>query len=302
MPEDAEAQTIRPQRTMKVLLVEDDPALPAAIQAMLLVGSSRTEFTLVHADRLQAALQLLSEDGFDVVLLDLKLPDSQGTATVRRLRAEAPEVAIVVLTGTDDEEIVLQAVRAGAEDYLVKGHVESTALVRAIFSAAERRRMINRLLRMSLTDELTGLHNRRAFQALAEQQVKLAARHGMHLTLFFADINGFKLINDSLGHGEGDRALIETARMLQDCFRASDIIARWGGDEFAVLAVGCSAEGAEGLLGRLMEGVRRDNDSRDRAYELSIAIGIAMYDPAAPSSFEVLLRRADEAMYQQKPR
>jgi two-component system cell cycle response regulator len=302
MPEDAEAQTIQPWKTMKVLLVEDDPAVPDAIQAMLLVGSARTEFTLVHADRLQAALQLLSEDGFDVVLLDLKLPDSRGTATVRRLRAEAPEVAIVVLTGTDDEEIVLQAVHAGAEDYLVKGHVESTALVRAIFSAAERRRMINRLLRMSLTDELTGLHNRRAFQALAEQQVKLAARHGLHLALFFADVNGFKLINDSFGHDEGDQALIETARMLQDCFRASDVIARWGGDEFAVLAVGCSAEGAEGLLGRLMEGMRRDNDSRDRAYQLSIAVGTATYDPAAPSSFEELLRRADEAMYQQKPR
>jgi len=302
MPDDAEARTIPPQKTMKVLLVEDDPALPDAIQAMLLVGSRRTEFTLVHADRLRAALQLLSEDGVDVVLLDLKLPDSQGIASVRRLRAEAPEVAIVVLTGTDDEEMVLQAVRAGAEDYLVKGHVDSSAVVRAILSAAERRQMINRLLRMSLTDELTGLHNRRAFQALAEQQVKLAARHGLHLALFFADINGFKLINDSLGHGEGDRALIETARLLQYCFRASDIIARWGGDEFAVLAVGCSAEGAEGLLGRLMEGVRRDSDSRDRAYELSIAVGIAHYDPAAPSSLEALLHRADEAMYQQKPR
>jgi len=69
-----------------------------------------------------------------------------------------------------------------------------------------------------------------------------------------------------------------------------------------VLAVGCSAEGAEGLLGRLMEGVRRDSDSRDRAYELSIAVGIAHYDPAAPSSLEALLHRADEAMYQQKPR
>jgi len=302
MPEDAEARTIRPQKTMKVLLVEDDPALPDAIQAMLLVGSSTAKFKLVHADRLQAALQLLSEDGFEVVLLDLRLPDSRGIASVRRLRAEAPEVAIVVLTGTDDEDTFLQAVRAGAEDYLVKGQVGSPALVRAIFSAAERRRMINHLLRMSLTDELTGLHNRRAFQALAEQQVKLAARHELHLALFFADINGFKLVNDSLGHGEGDQVLIEIARTLQDCFRASDIIARWGGDEFAVLAVGCSAEGAEALLGRLMEGVRRDSDSRDRAYELSIAVGIATYDPAAPCSFEALLRRADEAMYQQKPR
>lgn len=163
-----------------------------------------------------------------------------------------------------------------------------------------REKAEEQILLLSITDQLTGLHNRRGFLALAEQQLKLSDRTKKGFLLFFADLDGMKGINDTLGHKEGDHALIEVAAVLNETFRASDIIARMGGDEFAVLAIDMAEENADIQMARLQEQIERRNSQADRRYTLSISVGCSCYDPGNPHSIDELMVQADERMYEQK--
>ena len=176
-----------------------------------------------------------------------------------------------------------------------------------------RVRMVQRALReemlrdLSLQDDLTGLYNRRGLLTLAEQRVREAERQRRGFDVVFADLDGLKRINDTLGHPEGDRAIRDAARLIRASFRDSDVVARMGGDEFAVL-VSSDASGAgdqpdagvEAAAARLVEAVARHNATADRPFELSISLGFSRYDPAAPRSIESLLEYADQQMYVQK--
>jgi diguanylate cyclase (GGDEF)-like protein len=159
------------------------------------------------------------------------------------------------------------------------------------------------LKKLSLTNELTGLYNRRGFIALAQQQIKLADRSRMThksrpLLLLFVDLDNLKQINDNFGHKEGDRILIETARILKKTFRDPDIIARIGGDEFAVLALDTSEEKI--IRERLQKNIDVYNKQGILSYELSLSIGIACYDPENPCTLDDLLSKADALMYENK--
>jgi diguanylate cyclase (GGDEF)-like protein/PAS domain S-box-containing protein len=164
----------------------------------------------------------------------------------------------------------------------------------------ERKRMEAEILALSITDQLTGLHNRRGFLSLAEQQLKLAARSKSGTLLFFSDLDGLKRINDTLGHEEGDRALIEAASVLKRTFRASDIVARLGGDEYAALAVHIAEENSKIITARLQSMIARRNRQKNRKYRLSISVGYSYYDPGNPSSIEELIASADRSMYANK--
>ncbi len=156
------------------------------------------------------------------------------------------------------------------------------------------------LRKLSLVDNLTDLHNRRGFFHLGNQQLKVAARTGSPVMLLFADVDGMKRINDELGHQAGDQALIETARVLERTFRGSDIIARIGGDEFAVLAVDAPA-GSEGeVQDRLRQSLTEQNAAAERPFTLSLSEGWALYDPDNPRTIDELLAEADARMYEHK--
>jgi diguanylate cyclase (GGDEF)-like protein/PAS domain S-box-containing protein len=153
---------------------------------------------------------------------------------------------------------------------------------------------------LSLRDELTQLYNRRGFLELARHQLLLAARGRSPLAVFFADLNGMKIINDELGHEMGDRALVAVAQVLLKVFRVADIVARLGGDEFAVLAVACDADGAAIATARVRKLVDEFNESSGERFRLSMSLGSSVYDPAAPVDLEVLMQRADQQMYEFK--
>ncbi|MFH1973999.1 MAG: sensor domain-containing diguanylate cyclase [Pseudomonadota bacterium] len=164
----------------------------------------------------------------------------------------------------------------------------------------ERKRMEEEVLTLSITDQLTGLYNRRGFLSLAEQQLKLSERNKDGLLLFFADLDLLKRINDVLGHEEGDKALIEAANIFKETFRTSDIIARLGGDEFAVLAIDIKGTNSEVFITRLQQLIDIWNNQENREYKLSISMGYAYYDPENPCSIDDLMARADKSMYEQK--
>jgi diguanylate cyclase (GGDEF)-like protein len=165
---------------------------------------------------------------------------------------------------------------------------------------AERKRMEDEIRALSITDSLTGLHNRRGFLTLAEQQLKFSDRHKKDMLLFFADIDGLKGINDEMGHEEGDKALIYIAAILKQTLRSSDVIARVGGDEFAILAMETTELFPKAIMERLQNYIDKYNKEGNRRYKISISMGAAHYDPENPCSLNELMSRADKIMYKHK--
>jgi diguanylate cyclase (GGDEF)-like protein len=166
----------------------------------------------------------------------------------------------------------------------------------------ERKRMEDEIRALSITDQLTGLFNRRGFLALAEQQLKIADRTKKEHLLFYIDLDGMKWINDNLGHKEGDNALIELTAVLKETFRLSDIIARMGGDEFAVLAIDIPEGNVDIHMARLQDQIDMHNGRENRQYKLSISVGCSCYDPANSCTIDELMASADERMYIEKKR
>src|SRR6266478_1931810 len=177
----------------------------------------------------------------------------------------------------------------------------SELLMRAVRCAAKQYMLQAELGNLALTDELTGLYNRRGFMAMAERQMRLGRRTGRGMLLFMMDVDGLKQINDSFGHLEGDRVLKRTAEVLEETFRDSDVIARQGGDEFAVLAIEAAGHCERTIQTRLFDGMDSINAEQSH-YEISLSLGFARFDPRNCTSIGKLMAKADQAMYEQKRR
>lgn len=214
-----------------------------------------------------------------------------------------------------EEETRLLAERSEASEVsahqtlgtLLLGTLLSFALLSLVFyllnrDITEHKRMGEMLQQLSLTDELTGLYNRRGFIALAEQQLKFVRSKRMEndLSLFYADMDGLKQINDQFGHEAGSQAIVKVAEVLKQTFRETDIIARIGGDEFTILTVDVSPDEEHAVKARLQENIRRRNETGDSPHPLSLSVGMAQADEVGVTSVEELLARADQAMYAQK--
>ena len=164
----------------------------------------------------------------------------------------------------------------------------------------ERKNMEEELRVLTLTDELTGLYNRRGFRLLSEQFLRLCKRRKQGAYLLYADVDGLKSINDVFGHQEGDTALVNTAEILKMTCRESDIIARTGGDEFVVIPLGISLEDVNKIIARLEKNIQGYNSRSRQTYSLSISFGISYYDPASDTSLDELSEQAEKMMYEQK--
>ncbi len=285
--------------TTRVLLIEDNPR---DIQLVMdcLHEPGEGGFRIETVECVSDALPLLGQKGYSVILLDLCEAKGRGIETIKEVWKATTEVPIVALTDTSDEALGLRAVQLGAQDYLAKGEMDGPMLTRSLRHAIERSRLQTELLGQSLTDGLTGLSNRRGFMTLANQQIKLSKRMQREMILLYVDLDHLKRINDALGHQVGDLALIETATLLKETFRESDVMARVGGDEFAVLAVAAPSPSAQVLVARLRKNVVLRNAKKNRLYDLSLSVGFTRYDPASPLPLDVLLARADESMCEQK--
>jgi diguanylate cyclase (GGDEF)-like protein/PAS domain S-box-containing protein len=198
------------------------------------------------------------------------------------------------LTTKDGRDVTVEVV---SNVYVVNHHKVIQCNFRDI---TERKRLEEKLQSMSLVDDLTGLNNRRGFLALAQQQLKIAERTKQKVLLFFTDLDNLKQINDTSGHQEGDNALVETAAILKETFRKSDIMGRVGGDEFAVLAIDSTDETGDVLRNRLQSALDAFSKLKSRKYTLSLSTGVARSDPENPSSLDELMTRADKLMYEQK--
>jgi len=419
------------KKSIKVLLlIEDNPGDARLLREMLNEQESHST-KLTHADCMSQAEKYLAENAFDLILLDLGLPDAQGLAAVQRARAAAPRIPLVVLTGLDDESLAGQALQEGAQDYLIKGQIETRGLLRALRYAIERKvmeealfvekeraqvtlnsigdavvctdisgnitflnlvaeqitgwswkdaagqtlaqvfRVINATTREAIPDPmlmaigqdqtvhlpsnciltrrdgfeipiedsvapihdregqatgaviifrdvsaaramaiqlahlaehdfLTGLPNRVLLNDRVNQAITLAQRRTKRLAVLFLDLDGFKHINDSLGHSTGDKLLQSITKRLVDCVRGSDTVSRQGGDEFVVLLSEVEqAEDAAITATRMLHSVAKAHFIDQHDLHVTTSIGLSVF-PDDGLDAETLIKNADTAMYQAK--
>lgn len=414
----------------RLLLAEDDPEDVGLLRQMLSEPGS-LHFELTHVATLGDAEKVLAGHAMDMVLLDLGLPDAQGVESIPRIHAADPRVPLVVLTGSDDDSLAVQALQRGAQDCLVKGQIDARGLQRTLRYAIERKIMDEALLaekeRAQVTlnsigdavirtdlsgnitflnlvaekmtgwswqeaagrptaevfrivdaisretkpnpmeqairqdravqlpancilirrdgveipiedsvapihdreglvagavvvfrdvsaaqtmaleiahaakhDFLTGLPNRMLFNDRVSQAIAAAPRHMKKVAVLFLDLDGFKHINDSLGHPTGDRLLQSVTRRLMDCVRASDTVSRQGGDEFVVLLSEVQhAEDAAITARRMLQAVAEPHSTGHHDLHVTTSIGVSVY-PDDGLDAETLIKNADTAMYQAK--
>lgn len=235
----------------------------------------------------------------DLVLTDICMPDMDGIEAAAEIYADAP-VPIILASSHHSDELIGQAEGSQILAYLVKP-VRAADLSTTIAIVLRRFAQLRAMESLSLTDELTGLHNRRGFLTLAEQQVRLARRRGQTLWLLYIDLDGLKQVNDTQGHQAGDQLLQATAEVLRQTFRESDVLARLGGDEFGVLGTDDAGGAAAAGLRRLQENLEAYNAGKGaHSAALSLSVGAVEVGPPADVRIPEYLARADERMYEHK--
>lgn len=281
-----------------VLLIEDNPGDARLIREML-AEEEAVPFVLTHADRLSRGIEILAQKEPDLVLLDLSLPDSHGLDTFSKVYAHSPKVPIIVLSGNDDQQLALYAVKSGAQDYLVKGKIDRELLMKAMQYSIERKRYQEELERQANYDGLTGLPNRHLFHDRLKQAV-FAQRSAKSIAVVFIDLDHFKVINDSLGHNFGDEVLRHVGERLTAAVRDGDTVARLGGDEFVlILSDQTREEVIFRTMRRLIGKVGEPMIVGDRELNITCSAGISLYPQDGPD-VQTLLKNADAAMYRAK--
>ena len=282
-----------------VLLVEDS-LIDAQLIRRLLRRVSSAYYRVTHVRTLNDAVLSAEDLVPDVILADLNLPDSRGTQTVASLQTSYPDIPLVIVSAWEDEAISLRSVKAGAQDYLVKGHIDGANLHRVIRYAIERKRTELELVRLAHFDQLTSLPNRTLLRERVDHALARAMRAGTGVATLILDMDRFKEINDMLGHEIGDKLLIEAARRIRACVRDQDTVARLGGDEFAVILEGVSeAKEVLPVIERIIASLNEVRAIDGHEVNTSTSVGIAMY-PENGNDLSELLRAADLAMYQAK--
>lgn len=287
-------------RNINLLLVEDNPADARLVQEFLSEVENAHSIRLTKVERLKGALGMLAKASFDVVLLDLDLPDAQGLHALHQVQATVPSLPIVVLSGYHDEGLALKAVQSGAQDYLVKGQGDGNLLARALSYAIERKRSEERLAYLAQYDPLTDLPNRALFRDRLNRALQHASRTQGLAALIFLDLDHFKDINDTLGHDAGDDLLIMVAARLKQCIRGEDTIARLGGDEFTIILGDIDhREEAANVAQKIIDVMSHTFSLNNSEVFVTTSLGISTY-PSCGKDAETLIKNSDTALYSAK--
>lgn len=295
-----------PKKRIGLLLVEDNPGDVRLIKEMLACPAYFSlTYQLSDVESLNAAIQACSNNRFDVILLDLNLPDSHGLATLENLNGLFPHIPIIVLTGLDDAELTMQSVQQGAQDYVTKEECTSQLLTRVIYYAIERKRIEAQLKYLATHDFLTGLPNRALFYdrlGLATKRTIRRNTGGLNwkAAVIIMDLDNFKQINDTFGHESGDRILHQLAPRLRSSLRQSDTVARLGGDEFAFILEGILDQSdAMFVAQKILKSLNEPPIPDAGPGPLSASLGISFF-PNDTEDIELLIKYADQAMYAAK--
>jgi two-component system cell cycle response regulator len=264
--------------------------------------------TLARANNIEQGIKSLEDGRFDLVLLDHVLPDGDSFQFLRLMAEKGLEIPVVVSTEKGDELAALQAIQAGAYDYLPKSQLSQQTLSRSISNALEKSRLqreirlaMKKMGQMATRDELTGLHNRRYFNEAIEREVARAKRYESELVLCIVDLDHFKQVNDTHGHAAGDLVLSGISSMLLECVRGSDLVCRYGGEEFAVILPNTQLEKACIVCERFRKMVAEYQfEYAGAEFHITVSVGITSYDSTSDQSPVELAEVADQALYKAK--
>ena len=292
---------------MDILLVDDDRVDRALIIRTL--KKSNLSVQITEAYTVDEGLRLYTEKNFDVVLLDYNLPLRDGIEMIVEIR-NAPKdssTAIVMMSTSEDEELALECIKAGAQDFLIKSKISEKKLRRAILHSTTRHNLEKKLFEtykkvkvLAETDSLTGLPNRYFF----DESLKLALtnndRDNKTLALLLLDLDNFKLINDNFGHDTGDIFLKQAVTTIKSCLRGNELFARLGGDEFAITLTNLeSSEQASLVAQRILSAMEVPMNIASTLIHSTVSIGIALHPDNSQTSKEIF-KHADIAMYRAK--
>ena len=284
---------------VRVLLVEA-AAGPVQPTRDLLQIAPHVRFVIDWARDLQTGMARLRAGGFDVCLVDHTLPDGDGLELVRAAQTGGCRAPILLLSAAGTLDLDLQAMALGVADFLDKRWLDPLRLERTIRYALARQDQAERLSRLAQYDELTGLANRSLFQDRLERALAWARRQQRLVGVMILDLNGFKAINDRLGHLAGDRLLAVMAKRLGGRLRETDTVARLGGDEFAILIENLAKPEHAALVARkLLDTVAPPATIDGREVAVTASLGVALYPRDGQTGAE-LVRQADRAMYRAK--
>ena len=286
------------EKSVSVLLVEDSKKDIQLITEYL-EQSMRLDATILTVDSIKKAKTIMFYEEVDILLVDLNIEGIEFSELIEHFDKDKLSLPYIVITDDRDEDMGIEAVKKGAQDYLVRSELSERILRRAIIYSMERHDILESLYRTTIVDELTGLHNRRGLYTLGNQQVEIAKRQNDDLFVFYLDLDGMKEINDNLGHEFGDKALLATSKIMHKSFRVTDILSRIGGDEFVVIAVKAQFEFIPIIIQRIKDLVKEENNLL-KDYKISISIGVCKVDLDRENPLEDAIKDADKEMYKAK--
>ena len=287
-------------QNIRVLLVEDDDE-DAAIFCRYVRQLRGEEVAVERVAGEEEGRSRLSDGQFDLIFLDLNLGGPvSGIDLLKRLHSDGVDIPAIVVTGAGDQMKAVEAMKSGAYDYLIKDNLSADLLERTIRNVhkrhsleQERARMMEKLAELTVTDELTGLANRRHLTRKLDEEVRRSGRAGHLFSLLMIDLDHFKRVNDQYGHQTGDEVLKKCAATLKRNLRSIDFVARYGGEEFCVVLLETRLPGARIVAERLRKAVKALPEPVP-----TVSIGIAQWQPHG--SAQEMIRRADEALYSEK--
>ncbi|MCX6556553.1 MAG: diguanylate cyclase [Candidatus Aminicenantes bacterium] len=287
----------------KILIVEDDPVEREALEEFLQLN----DFMVLSVASAAQALKILKKTDFDLVLTDLVMPEMDGISMTRAIRDMGKDIPVLVMTGFASIEYAVEAIKAGATDFITKP-LKLDHVVFIINRVLETRSLRIKAMEteyykdLSNRDELTKISNYRHFNYVLQLEIDRQLRYHRPLTLLIIDIDDFKKCNDAHGHLTGDMVLVKVASLLTTQIRSCDFVARYGGDEFTVILPEISEKEALPVCRRIMKSIAAcefQSFEKKAIGPLSVTIGIASFPTHAVVGRE-LIEKADQAMYSGK--
>lgn len=264
---------------------------------------------VVHlSDSIAGTVKTAKNEPVDMICSGYHLSDGDVLGLLEQLEKEGVETPVAVITGMGDEMIASRVIQAGAYEYLPRDRISEKDLNRIVAGTLEKARLkrelndaVKRMAEMTIRDELTGLYNRRYFMEALERETSRTVRYDTQLVLCMLDLDHFKTINDTFGHPAGDEVLSTIGAMIQEDVRFSDMVCRYGGEEFAVILPNTDLENAYAACERFRERVAEHPFSyKDERIRLTVSIGMASLENLTEGTAEELVNMADKALYAAK--
>lgn len=298
-----EESRLDPERSAPILVVDDDEMVQEVIVESIRAAGLEADTCRNGA----LALEKNELTPYELIVTDMRLPGMDGLTLIRHLKSGNCDTDVIVITGYGSIENAVECMKAGALDYIIKPFtveliqlsVQKAIELRELKRRAKEREFYREL---SYVDPLTAVYNRRHFDEALVREIEKARLQGNSVILVMIDVDDFKIYNDLCGHQKGDEALVTLGRLLKSACRASDIVSRYGGEEFAVIFPGAAKDKAPELCQRIMNRVREFHfegaDALSRG-TLTVSLGAACFPVDATDPAD-LLTLADNAMYAAK--